>query len=214
MREELINKLKELGLTTYEAKAYVALVVRGEATASEICDLSGIPYTRIYDVLASLVNKGMVVSIPRRPMKYKAIDPRRVLENLRENIVNEYKRKIETIERIMQELLSELVPLYEKRSQNLRESILFLRGRRTINDMIMSLYENSRERIVCVMTYNTLTRLIRYRPRIQRLLNSKEHYVKIFIPREAINEIPSSLSSKTEVTEEHIGQLNICVIDE
>ncbi len=214
MREELINKLKELGLTTYEAKAYVALVLRGVATASEICDLSGIPYTRIYDVLASLVNKGMVVTIPGRPIKYKAIDPRRVLENLREEIINEYNRKIKTTERIMQELLSELVPIYERRSQNLRESILLLRGRRTIHDMVMSLFEHSHERIACLVTHNTLIRLIRYRPRIQRLLNNKKHYVKIYVPREAIDDIPSSLSSRTEVVEDHVKQLNIFVVDE
>jgi len=51
MQEGIVEGLRKLGLTEYEAKAYAALVGMGEASAREVHELSGVPRTRIYDIL-------------------------------------------------------------------------------------------------------------------------------------------------------------------
>ena len=54
----LADRLTHLGLTSYEAKAYVALVRRDSYTAAQVARQAGLPRQRIYDVLGSLVAEG------------------------------------------------------------------------------------------------------------------------------------------------------------
>src|SRR4051795_8726393 len=69
------RRLVELGLTGYEASAYVALTRRGEATASEVASIAELPRQRIYDVLEGLVGKGFATMKPGRPVLYTAASP-------------------------------------------------------------------------------------------------------------------------------------------
>ncbi len=59
-----VDRLVRLGLTTYEARAYVTLVRRDSFTAAQIARTAGLPRQRIYDVLASLVEKGLASARP------------------------------------------------------------------------------------------------------------------------------------------------------
>ncbi len=59
-RKAVISKLSEIGLSEYEAKAYLALIAQNPATAYEIGKSSGIPSSKIYEVLAKLSEKGMI----------------------------------------------------------------------------------------------------------------------------------------------------------
>lgn len=79
---ELIAQLGRLGLTSYEAKAYVALTGRESFTAAQAARLSGVPRQRIYDVLGSLVEKGMASARPGAVVKYAAADPTVAIERL------------------------------------------------------------------------------------------------------------------------------------
>ncbi|MCM3217031.1 helix-turn-helix domain-containing protein [Niallia taxi] len=58
---DIVQQLKKLGFNEYEAKSYVALVKLGPATAYQVSKASGIPRARIYDVLNTLVEKGIVL---------------------------------------------------------------------------------------------------------------------------------------------------------
>ncbi len=216
LKEDLVNKLKQLGLTTYEAKAYLALVLRGTATASEICDISGIPYTRIYDVLASLENKGMAVTIPGRPLKFRAIDPRTVLENIRNRIIDDYSRRIKEVEMNVKDLLGQLVPIYERRTSDVRESISMIRGRKTISDTIISLIKSYHEYLALMLTHNTFLRLLRNKPRFKKLLVARHGSGKpvIVVPTATLQEIPSSISSSVEVRGDDDIPINIVISDE
>lgn len=59
--ENILQQLKKLGFNEYEAKSYVSLVKQGTVTAYQVSKDSGIPRARIYDVLSSLVEKGIVL---------------------------------------------------------------------------------------------------------------------------------------------------------
>lgn len=50
----VVEKLKRVGLTEYEAKAYLALLNAHLSTATQISEKSGVPRTKIYAVLESL----------------------------------------------------------------------------------------------------------------------------------------------------------------
>src|SRR5919204_4660570 len=74
-----VDQLTRLGLTMYEAKAYLALLRRDSSTAAQVARLGGLPRQRIYDVLASLVEKGLAAARPGRVVKYAATDPKGAL---------------------------------------------------------------------------------------------------------------------------------------
>ena len=76
------ERLVELGLTSYEAKAYLALVRRDSSAAADVARLSRIPRQRIYDVLATLVQKGLASQRPGPPAKYAAVAPAFAIERL------------------------------------------------------------------------------------------------------------------------------------
>ena len=72
---QVIEKLVSLGLTSYEAKAYLALIRRDSFTAAQVARQSGLPRQRIYDVLGGLVEKGLAVDAAGNVVKYAATPP-------------------------------------------------------------------------------------------------------------------------------------------
>lgn len=72
---KVLEALEKLGLTEYESKAYTKLVEHGHLSAKEASNLTGIPYSKIYTTLISLVDKGWVSVKEGRPKKYRPIEP-------------------------------------------------------------------------------------------------------------------------------------------
>ena len=77
-----VHGLVELGMTRYEAKAYLTLIQRESYAASELANEAGIPRQRIYDVLNSLVSRGLARDWPGPVTRYAATDPQAAVERL------------------------------------------------------------------------------------------------------------------------------------
>jgi len=75
-----VSQLVRLGLTSYEAKAYIALAGRDSFTAAQVARAAGLPRQRIYDVLGSLVQKGLAVARPGSVVKYAGTPPALALD--------------------------------------------------------------------------------------------------------------------------------------
>jgi sugar-specific transcriptional regulator TrmB len=58
-----ISKLAQLGFSNYEARAYTALLQDNPLTAYEIAKNSGIPSSKVYEVIRKLENKNTIQSI-------------------------------------------------------------------------------------------------------------------------------------------------------
>jgi sugar-specific transcriptional regulator TrmB len=97
MKEKVVEGLRRLGLTEYEAKAYAALVGLGEASAREIHQVSGVPRTRIYDILRDLTDKGFVEFVQGSPTYYRVVEPDRVLERLRSDFLEAVDQSAEEL---------------------------------------------------------------------------------------------------------------------
>ena len=105
LREEFrraILLLGRVGLTDYEARAYIALVARGVGEAGGLAQVAGIPRTSAYKVLESLAAKGYAVEAGGRPMLYRPKPPGEVAESLRKD-VNEVFEKLELLHRMVGE---------------------------------------------------------------------------------------------------------------
>ncbi len=90
---------KLIGLNKYESRAYETVTKLGKATAAKIASESNVPYSRIYDILEALTNKGLVKVIPEKTKQFIASDP----ENL-SKLLQQKKQEIEQMEKELREL--------------------------------------------------------------------------------------------------------------
>lgn len=60
--ETTINTLRHFDVTESEAKAYITLAKNGACSGYEISKLSGVPRSKIYNILENLHNRGFVTS--------------------------------------------------------------------------------------------------------------------------------------------------------
>lgn len=79
----LSETLKKLGLTDYEAKVYLALLEIGEGTSGDILKKADIHTGKVYEILESLKNKGLISEIKKNNIRnYSATEPKRILDYL------------------------------------------------------------------------------------------------------------------------------------
>lgn len=94
----LTSRLEELGLTSYQSKAYVATVRLGKTTPTDLVDASGVPQGRIYDVLYDLEEMGLVEIRSRgRGKEVIAPSPTDVLNDLKRRRIDELSETIDTL---------------------------------------------------------------------------------------------------------------------
>lgn len=99
MGKNLITILESFGLNQKEAKTYLALLELSEAHPSIISKKSGIKRPTTYVILEQLTQKGLVSHVKKKnAIVYRAIDPRKLLE--------EEKNKINNLEDALPELTS------------------------------------------------------------------------------------------------------------
>lgn len=123
--EDSKQTLREIGLNTYEIDAYFALLEGGQMTAMEISKKAKVPYSKIYEVLNSLKEKGWIKSAESRPNKYYPLPPIEALTAAKIRLEDKYKSWEKTI-------ATELQPLYEKRELVEHPDILILHGQHAV----------------------------------------------------------------------------------
>jgi sugar-specific transcriptional regulator TrmB len=117
--------LRKMGLNAYETDAYLALLQRGQLTAMEISSEAKVPYSKIYEVLNSLKQKGWTKGTETRPSKYYPVPPLEAAAAAKRRLEDEF-------EEWEQGLAEELQPLYEKRELVERPDILILHGQQAV----------------------------------------------------------------------------------
>ena len=123
--ERAYRALERLGLTEYEIKAYITLLEYGEQTASEVSRKSGVPYSKIYEVLNSLEEKGWVASDRSRPSRFYPKHPATCIE------ITKMKLEKEMAEN-ERRILEELTPIYEQRGVREMPELWIIRGEHNI----------------------------------------------------------------------------------
>jgi len=115
--------LHEMGLAAYEIDAYITLLEGGEMTAMEISEKAQVPYSKIYEVLNSLKEKGWIKSGESRPTKYFPVPPLEATRFTKLRLEDKYVMWENTIAENLQ-------PLYEGQEIVERPDMLILRGQR------------------------------------------------------------------------------------
>ncbi|RXA20774.1 TrmB family transcriptional regulator [Methanosarcina sp. MSH10X1] len=111
--------LQDIGLTAYEAAAYLSLLKFGVCGANIICRDADVPYGKIYTVLESLAGKGFIEVQVSRPKKFRAIDPEMALSSFFERRKVEIEREISVLENSVREAKQILknVPIQKQKDE-------------------------------------------------------------------------------------------------
>ncbi|MFH1424631.1 MAG: helix-turn-helix domain-containing protein [archaeon] len=105
--DEIVHYMQKLGLNLYQSRAMVVLLATGEAEAKQICECSGVPYTKIYQILKQLEDKGLIEYKLNSPRTYKPRGRKAVLNKLVRKearrvtyLENEKERQLQKIGRL------------------------------------------------------------------------------------------------------------------
>jgi len=138
------KSLEKIGLTSYEIKTFSTLLKSGEVTASDLSQKSGVPYSKIYEVLGSLEEKGWIGSDDSRPTKYFAKSPSTGVESTKQKMESDFLQNQNII-------LNELVPLYEKSGTSERPDIWVLSGAVNITAKILEMVDSCRDEVMITL---------------------------------------------------------------
>ena len=122
--ENVKNSLKSIGLTDYEISIYLTLISKGPMDARELSEASGVPYSRIYNILTQL-EKGKMWIIKEeesRPSRYFAKSPD-------EALVIAKKQYSDSFSGHSDKIIHTLTPIYQSHDTPIKIALYLHRGR-------------------------------------------------------------------------------------
>jgi sugar-specific transcriptional regulator TrmB len=126
--------LIESGLTLREVKVYTTLLSEGELSAGKISDKTGLIRTNVYDIINSLIRKGVVSYVIRSGKKYfMAADPKRLIDYIKTR-----QKDLESVAEKINNILPELIPIQYKAERPMIEVYEGKEGMKTILAMSVS----------------------------------------------------------------------------
>lgn len=137
---EIVESLKTLGLSEYQAKVYVALVGYGTASASEISTASKVPQNKVYSVLKELEEEGLVFvgGSGKGANVYRPNNPDFFIREMRIKYTNATGTARDF-----------LLPLFERSSdQHKSRSIWVLRGTQTVYAKMVEMILGATEEVI------------------------------------------------------------------
>ena len=129
---DLVEKLKEIGFNSYEAKVYIALLKKYPATGYEVSKLANIPQARTYDTLKVLEQKNVVAATNTKPVSYTPIKPKQILAS--------YQKKMNSTINYLEKHLPEV-------KDNYNEPVITITGKQGIQNKVIEVIQNAKREI-------------------------------------------------------------------
>lgn len=149
---ENVTVLKGFGLTMYEAQAYITLTSLISSNAAEIAEKSGIPRSKIYDVLNGLAEKNFIEVEDGRPQTYNVNSPVEVLSREKERIDDEIDDTITRLTNIyengMNQVQAPIWRIYGIEKIISQELEIIKRAKTSVNMRIGFLFEGEGKALV------------------------------------------------------------------
>ena len=163
----IVDSLKSLGLTKYEALVYIALLRVNGATATEIHGISGVPRASVYPVLDQLKEKDLVSVSQSSPKRFAALDPDDGIGNLLSRIEQDADAAKEALLTIHRECMN-----FERAGQELIWNVY---GISAVRKKLIELLSHARHHVRLVAHPRILSE------DIKKVLNQKAQQITIEI---------------------------------
>jgi sugar-specific transcriptional regulator TrmB len=185
------KSMESLGLTNYEIKVYTSLLFSGATTAAEISKRSGVPYSKIYDVLNNLYVRGWIYSDNLRPQNFFPKSPSTAVEGVMIELENSIRSNKNVI-------INELMPIYEKTGLKEKPDIWVVSGLYNIGAKVTEIIRSTKEELLIAIPKIPETVIKSMQPLLRELF---ERGVKIIIlaSEETGGEILKAMSRVAEI---------------
>jgi sugar-specific transcriptional regulator TrmB len=136
---QLLEDLRLLGFTEYEARVYIALLRKNPSNRHQLSKLAGVPAAKVYENIDRLVQRGMVTlaDSSERPT-YVPLPPEEVIHQIRS-----------TTEHKLQSVEVKLKAIAEQSENNIRPLTWNLEGAAHILGKAQEVIARSQEHIMC-----------------------------------------------------------------
>ena len=142
--KSILDGLRNLGLSTYEAQAYLALIPYPDISATQLCNAASIPDSKIYFALEELQKKGLVVVSEGVPRHYRALHPKEALGKLKSIMTQEYEGQIEKLDK----LAVALEPMYSRKEREDVELAYVVKGFENVLSRINEILRDAKREVV------------------------------------------------------------------
>ncbi|MCG8683286.1 MAG: hypothetical protein MI892_00290 [Desulfobacterales bacterium] len=135
MDEKMMEEMKTLGFSAYESRAYLTLLEEFPVNGYALSKASGIPRSRIYEVLKNLISKQMVFEETQGKNRvYTPMEPEIFIKKLRAR----YNKTFD-------DLAQYAGTLYREPKQD--DKLVVIQGRENIISFLQVLIKGARERV-------------------------------------------------------------------
>ena len=105
MNKDLVRSVQELGLSEYEAKVYLALLDESPASGYKVAQNSGVPRSKVYEVLNGLARRGIVLVNHSDPVQYAPLPSTELVARRR----HEMEQSVDVAEQSLERYVSNAI---------------------------------------------------------------------------------------------------------
>ena len=203
--------LKKIGLSSTEAKVYLALLESGPSLAGALAKKTKVNRSNIYDALQRLINKGFVSFVIKENRKYfEATDPEKL-----KILIQEKKTKILEEEKELNKILPTLKSKKKISAEKLQASIY--RGKKGLKTLLEDILKSKKEFLNIAGTGRAAKILPYFFPNFdKRRIKSKIRYRAIYANieegRKRAFQVNKQFLSKAKLLPKNIRNITTIII--
>lgn len=179
--------LRDMGLSDYESRAYLAVLQGGLSTATEISDGADIPQSRVYDILEALEEKGFITVQPGRPKKFGPIEPELAITQYIEYKRDTFEDKISQTQNAGNTFLSQLEDEnFQYRRNDEIDVFWSYKGKNYILSQFGEYCQSTTDEIRMVMKGGSFERVINHHKEVLRQRHDHGVDIRIIVPYDQV----------------------------
>jgi sugar-specific transcriptional regulator TrmB len=141
-----IEQLQTLGLSTYAARTFVALVSLGDGTAQDVSEVADVPRTRVYDAVEELRSQGLVDVQQSTPKRFWPISTETTGRHFEQEYIHRVNR------------LREALDALETTQRTVEQrGVWTVTGREPVTERVVDFVETANEEVVFMTVEDLLS---------------------------------------------------------
>lgn len=192
--QDMVPRLRALGLSEYAARAYLALLKLGKSDAKSVSALARVPPSKIYDVLGTLEDAGLLEVFAEFPKKYGPLSLERHIDRL----VSEHRESAERIAAERSDLLRAFAPSAAGQPGEEGGVVVTLRGRTRIMERLRGMLQGTQSSWLALSSLGGPARLPHVIDEI-RAASARGVAVRVLLPMDGAHPQVEALAALAEV---------------